>query len=97
MREDPSETEGTPQEELELEPVRRKADWVEALGAISLGGIVLGGVGLVVLAGATPRHTMGATLSAQLEWERRQVQIEADLAKESGARRHEAGVPPPSR
>lgn len=76
-----SEEQVDPQEELEVEPVRHKADWVEALGGISLGGIILGGVGLAVLAAATPRRTMGATRSAQLEWEHRHTQIEAALAE----------------
>jgi hypothetical protein len=93
MPEDQSQAERTPQEELELEPVRHKADWVEALGGISLGGIVLGGVGLAVLAAATPRHTMGATRSAQLEWERRQVQIEAARVEEAPATGAHAEAP----
>jgi hypothetical protein len=84
MSEKPVETSGTPQEELEVEPVRRKADWVEALGGLTLGGIVLGGVTLAVIAAATPTHTRGATRSAQLEWQRRQVQIEVALAEQEG-------------
>jgi hypothetical protein len=87
MSDDPAGKAEAPQEELEVEPVRQKADWVEALGGISLGSIVLGGVTLAVIAGATPTRTMGATRSAHLEWQRRRVQIEAALQEE------EAGEP----
>jgi hypothetical protein len=87
MSEEPVETSGAPQEELEVEPVREKADWVEALGGLSLAGIVLGGVTLAVIAAATPTHARGATRSAQLEWQRRQIQIEAALAEQEGEAR----------
>jgi hypothetical protein len=82
MAEEPVEELEATQEELEVAPVRHRADWVEALGGISLGGIVMGGVTLAVIAAATPTHTMGATRSAQVVWERRQIQIEAALAEE---------------
>ena len=55
---------------------------VRAIGQAALIAIVAG-VGVAYVMGITTTHTRGATISAQLEWESRQQQID-DAMREAG-------------
>ena len=61
-------------------PVDRDDPVLKAIGAVSVTLAALGG--LLIPAFTTVRATAGATRSTQLEWERRQCQIERAVESE---------------
>jgi hypothetical protein len=83
MSDGAEEAVGVERGEADPEPLRHSAHWSEALGGISLGAVLMGGLTLAMLVAAAPRPRWGAPRTSELVRQERLAQIEAAISQEN--------------